>query len=256
MSEPSYIITGASSGIGAALALRLAADGSNLGLIARREERLEDVAQACRKHGVNVGTRLADVTKHAGLKSAILELDDVLEGADVLISNAGVAIPTPADEGEVADIQTVIDVNLTGALAAIYSILPRFRERGAGQAVGIASVAGYRGLPGSSAYCASKSGFITALESLRLELRKEDIPVTTICPGFVRSEMTDDNEFEMPWLMDTDRAAKKIIAAIDAEKKFYAFPWQMRWTMRLAKVLPRWLYDRIMQRHVGTYSKG
>ncbi|MCA8939396.1 MAG: SDR family NAD(P)-dependent oxidoreductase, partial [Planctomycetes bacterium] len=170
MAEPRYIITGASSGIGAALALRLAKDGSSLGLIARRPERLEDVAQACREHGVTVATRLADVPNHDGLKAAILELDDALEGADVLISNAGVAIPTPAIGGEIEDIKTVIDVNLTGALAAIHAILPRFLERKAGQVVGVASVAGYRGLPGSGSYSASKAGFIAALESMRVEL--------------------------------------------------------------------------------------
>ncbi|MCA8938413.1 MAG: SDR family NAD(P)-dependent oxidoreductase, partial [Planctomycetes bacterium] len=116
--------------------------------------------------------------------------------------------------------------------------------------------AGYRGLPGSGSYSASKAGFIAALELMRVELRRENIKVTTICPGFVRSEMTDQNDFDMPWLMDADKAARLMIRAIDAEKAFYAFPWQMRWLMRLVKIVPRWLYDRLLQRHVGTYRKG
>src|SRR5690606_25215549 len=129
----------------------------------------------------------------------------------------------------------------------------RFLERKRGHIVGVASVAGYRGLPGSGAYSASKAGFTVALEALRIELVRENIPVTTICPGFVRSEMTDQNDFQMPWLMDADRAARKMIGAIEAEKRFYAFPWQMRWMMRLTSVIPRPIYDRIMQRYVGSY---
>ncbi len=124
-------------------------------------------------------------------------------------------------------------------------------ERGAGQVVGIGSLAGYRGLPGSGAYCASKAGLAALFESLRLELRHVGVAVTLICPGFIRTPLTDRNRFPMPFLMELDVAANRIVKAIMRRDSEYSFPWQLAWIVRLARYLPNWLYDRVVGKRVS-----
>ena len=155
--------------------------------------------------------------------------------------------PTPAKRFSAESFERVIAVNLVGVANCVAFVLPSMLERGCGQLVGIASLAGYRGLPGSGAYCASKAGVRALFESLRIDLARTPIAVTTICPGFVRTPMTDQNKFSMPFLMELEPALDKIERAIDAGWSEYAFPFTLATLVRTARWLPNSIYDSLMR---------
>jgi short-subunit dehydrogenase len=168
---------------------------------------------------------------------------------DIVIAGAGALAGTlTADPGDTDVFADILATNLHGMMLTFRPFIEPMREKKAGALVGIASVAGFRGLPGASAYCASKSAAITYLESLRLELRPEDIKVVTICPGYVATPMTAVNPYRMPFIMSADRAARSIAAAISRGKRFHVLPWQMAVTGWLLRRLPRPLYDAIFAR--------
>jgi short-subunit dehydrogenase len=240
------VITGASSGIGAALARRYAASGATLGLIARRREALERIAAAlpapCEIYSL-------DVRDGAALAAAARHFTDRHGCADIVIASAGVSLGTLIEQGEdVAAFQEVLDINVMGTVKAFQPFIGCMRSRGSGSLVGIASVAGYRGLPGAAAYSASKAALIAALESLRVELRASGVKVITICPGYVATPMTENNPYAMPFLMDAERAAEKIARVIERGRRLVVIPWQMAIVARLLHVLPAWLYDRLLAR--------
>lgn len=242
------LITGASSGLGAALAKRRASRGENLVLLARRKDKLEALASEIRDLGVKAFVCAVDVTDREAVLEAIREAVDLLGPIELLIANAGMGIPTPAHRFDASVFERVVRVNLTGAANCLEAVLPDMMSRDRGQIVSIASLAGYRGLPGSGAYCASKAGMRSLFESLRLDLSATNIDVTTICPGFVKTPMTESQKFPMPFIMELDTAVDMIDQAIEKKRTEYAFPFPLSTMVRLARWFPNWLYDALVAR--------
>lgn len=237
------VITGASGGLGAAIARHYAAKGATLGLIARRNQELEQFAATCPEP---CATYVADVRDSASLRGAAADFTAQHGVPDIVIANAGVSIGTlteaPEDE---QSFREVFDINVIGMMNTFQPFIAPMRERGGGVLAGIASVAGYRGLPGSGAYSASKAAAISYLESLRVELRGTGISVITICPGYIVTAMTAKNPYRMPFIMTADEAAAKIAGIIAARKTYAVIPWQMAIVARLMHILPRFAYDRL-----------
>ena len=237
------IITGASSGIGAALAHHYAKSGATLGLIARRKTELEQLAAQL---SAPVQIYPADIRDAAALRAAAAGFVARHGAPDIVVANAGVSIGTSTEFAEdIQAFQDVIDINVVGMVKTFQPFLTAMRAAGHGTLVGIVSVAGYRGLPGAAAYSASKAAAISYLESLRVELRTSGINVITICPGYIATPMTANNPYPMPFMLSADAAARKIASAIDSGKTFTVIPWQMAIMARVLRVLPNWLYDRL-----------
>ena len=239
--DQKVIITGASSGIGRALALEYARRGATLGLIARREEMLAQLAASL---PVRVHIYAVDVTDAHALAAAAADFTARAGCPDIVIANAGVSVGTLTGFSEDnAVFEEVIRVNLTGMMLTFQPFVEAMKRQHNGVLVGIASVAGFRGLPGAAAYSASKAAAISYLESLRVELHASGISVVTICPGYVATPLTAKNPYRMPFLLDPAAAASKIAAAIAARKRFYVLPWQMALVGWVLRRLPRPLYD-------------
>ncbi len=243
MDEPlRVVITGASDGIGAALARHYAARGATLGLVARRRDLLESLAASL---PVPVATYPADVRDGAAMASAAADFMVRFGRPDIVIANAGVSAGnlTGCDE-DVETCQWILDVNVIGMVKTFQPFLEPMCAVRRGVLVGVASVAGIRGLPGSGAYCASKAAAIAYLESLRVELRGSGVSVVTLCPGYVRTAMTAHNPYAMPFLLEADDAARRLARAIEQRRPYAVVPWQMGLVARLLGVLPRWVFDR------------
>ena len=237
------IITGASSGIGAALARRYGAQGAILGLMARRRPALEQLARAV---ATTCEIYPLDVRDSAALVAAARDFTGKHGCPDIVIANAGVSLGTLSDHAEdLAAFQDVLDINVMGMVKLFQPFIGGMRARGSGALCGIASVAGYRGLPGAAAYSASKAAAISYLESLRVELRKGGIKVVTICPGYIATPMTAQNPYPMPFMMSAETAAAKIAAIIERGSSFTVIPWQMALVARALHAMPHWLYDRL-----------
>jgi short-subunit dehydrogenase len=241
------IITGASSGIGWALAKRLALQGCKVGLLARRKEKLETLAGEITQSGGTAAVAPADVGDRAATHGAIEAIRDRLGPIELLIASAGVGKPTRVDPLNVADTEKMVRVNLLGLVYAIEAVLPDMLRRNSGHLAAISSLSAYKGLPGESGYCASKAAVNTYLEGLRIQLRGRGIRITTICPGFVLTPMTQINKFHMPWLLQADEAAKRIVKALERHRKVYNFPWQTALLMKMACSLPDWVLARTMR---------
>lgn len=241
LSPTTVIITGASGGLGAALARRYANSGANLGLIARRTTELERLA---RELAGKCAVHAADVRDSATMRLVANDFMAQHGLPDIVIANAGISVGTLTElaEDEQA-FRDVFDINVIGMVNTFQPYVAAMRKRGYGVLVGIASVAGYRGLPGSSAYSASKAAAISYLESLRVELRGSGITVITICPGYITTAMTAHNPYRMRFIMTAEAAATKITAIIARRKAYAVIPWQMAVVARLMHVLPRWIYD-------------
>jgi len=241
------VITGASSGIGKALALEYASSGATLCLIARRADALSQLAASMQ---VRCYTYAIDVTNAQAL--AIAAKDFMLRAGcpDSVVANAGVSAGTlTASPEDNAVFEEIMSINVMGMMLTFQPFIEAMKSRQRGVLAGIASIAGFRGLPGAAAYSASKAAAISYLESLRVELLGSGLAVVTICPGYIATSMTAKNPYRMPFLMDAASAAAKMTRAIDARKRFYVLPWQMAllgWGLRR---LPRPLYDRLF-RHV------
>jgi short-subunit dehydrogenase len=237
-------ITGASSGIGAALASEFAKRGALLGLVARRRDALDRIAAALPGQHY---TYIADVTDKDALISAAREFDATAGGTDIVIANAGISVGVKTEFYEdLEQFARVFDTNVMGMATTFHPFIAGMKARRRGTLVSIASVAGVRGLPGSDAYCASKAAAIVYCESLRVEMAKYGIKVVTISPGFIRTSMTNRNPYQMPFLMDVDAFAQRAADAIIAGVRYRTIPWQMGWVTALLKLMPRWLFDRIM----------
>ena len=237
-------ITGASSGIGAALANEFAKRQARLGLVARRRDALDAVEDALPgKHY----TFVADVTDREALIGAARTFDAAVGGADIVIANAGISIGVKTEFYEdLEQFASVMNTNVLGMATTFHPFIAGMKARRRGTLVGIASVAGVRGLPGSDAYCASKAAAIVYCESLRVEMAKYGIKVVTISPGFIRTSMTRKNPYQMPFLMDVDAFAQRAADAIIAGRRYRTIPWQMGWVTALLKLMPRWTFDRLM----------
>jgi short-subunit dehydrogenase len=244
-------ITGASSGIGLALAHCYAVrhaerGGIVLGLAARRAEALDAFVAA---HPLaTVAVYPLDVRDSAALSVAADDFLSRFGVPDVVIANAGISIGTLTGAGDLDAFRAVMDTNYLGMVATFEPFIGPMREQRHGTLVGIASVAGVRGLPGAGAYSASKAAALKYLESLRVELRPNGVAVVTLAPGYIRTPMTADNPYSMPFLMDADAFAARAVTAIEQRRRFAVFPWQMRIVAALLHLMPRALYDRLFER--------
>lgn len=241
-------ITGASSGLGAALAQRYAQEGAMLGLVARREELLRQLVAGLpnpKRHRIYP----LDVTDHDALAAAAADFIEAAGGADVVIANAGISQGTLTEHAEdLAVFERIVATNVTATVASFAPFIATMKAQAeAGsrdcRLVGIGSVAGIRGLPGASAYSASKAAVISYCESLRVEMRASGIKVVTIAPGYIDTPMTQINTYPMPFLMPAPSFAEKAVAAIDAGTSYTVIPWQMGVIAKLLRMLPNWLYD-------------
>ncbi|MEP7213795.1 MAG: SDR family NAD(P)-dependent oxidoreductase [Acidobacteriota bacterium] len=240
------LLTGASSGIGEALAVAFAKSGAVVGLVARRGELLVEVAERCEAAGGTARVFACDVTDEAAVNSAAESFRAEFGHIDIMIANAGIG----GNDAETrslkpAAVKKVIDINLMGAVNAVSAVLPAMRERGSGQLVAISSLAGFRGLPKSAAYSASKAAMTAFFESVRLDTIGTGVSVTIIQPGFIKTPLTSGRENKMPFVMELDDAIPHFLNAIEKRKRFAAFPWQLATIVRAGKFMPGWLYDRI-----------
>jgi short-subunit dehydrogenase len=235
-------VVGASSGIGAELARELDRRGARVAITARRRDRLEEVAA----HRMVVAP--ADVTDAVGLAAAAADVTDALGGLDMVIWCAGYWKQSDATRWDAAQFARHVEVNLLGLSALLTAVLPGMVTRGRGHIVGVASVAGFRGLPGAEAYGATKAAQLNLLESLRVSLRGHGVRVTSVAPGFVRTEMTAVNTFPMPFLIDADRAARIIADGLERHRTEIVFPLRMAAVTRIARLVPAGLWPRIAGR--------
>jgi hypothetical protein len=244
---PLVFITGASSGIGQALAAHAYRAGWRLALVARRSAELQAWAdaQGFESQRVRVyGADVRDIEAIAGAGRACIGAQGL---PDVVIANAGISIGFDTAEFEdLAVMRATLETNVLGIAATFQPFVRRFCERRSGTLVGMASVAGIRGLPGHGAYCASKSGAIAYLESLRGECRPFDVPVLTIVPGYIDTPLTQRNRYAMPFLMSPEAFARRAWRAIDGRVSYRVIPWQMGIVAKLLRALPNFLYDRLL----------
>jgi len=239
-------ITGASTGIGEALARHYANPETALGLFARRRDLLEKLAS-----GLPGRTAIysADITDTSAIAAAAQDFIGRFGVPDLVIANAGISVGTSGEELQDVDkLRRVLEVNVTGLAATLAAFAPAMRAAAGGTLCGIASVAGFRGLPGAGAYSTSKAAAITWLESLRTELAGSGVSVVTICPGYIDTPMTQVNKYRMPFLISPDDAAPRFARAIAARRRLAVIPWQMAIISSLLRVMPGWLYDRLAAR--------
>jgi short-subunit dehydrogenase len=247
--DKTVMITGASSGIGRGLALELSRRGAKLGLIARRAGKLAELVREIGNAKGKAVALPADVMDVDSLSAAATQLRSIFGPIDVLIANAGVGATEDAAELKGSTVAGVINVNVLGAANSVEAVVPEMVQRGNGQLVVISSLAAYRGLPKSAAYCASKAAVSAFFESLRLDLKPRGIDVTIIHPGFIKTPLTAGRQAQMPFLMELDDAVQKIISAIEKRKKSYAFPWQLASIVRAGMIMPNFMYDWISRRN-------
>jgi len=240
------LITGASSGIGGALAVELGRRGAALGLFARRADELMKVAEEIERGGGKALVLPGDVRQSSEIENAAARLREQWGRIDVLVANSGVGIITPASELRADTVANVISVNTIGVVNSVAAVLPDMLARQRGHLVAISSLAAFRGLPKSAAYSASKAAVSTFFESLRVDLRRSGVDVTIIHPGFIKTPMTAGRKGKLPFLLELDDATRRIVRAIERRPRTYAFPWQLAGLVRLLKFMPNALYDRIV----------
>lgn len=237
------VISGASGGLGLALARHYLERGAIVAAFARRGELLRHLAA---EFPETVFCYTLDVRDAPAIQQASSDFIARVGVPDIVIANAGVSIGTLTEYAEDIDaFQQMMDINMLGMVKTFQPFIAAMREAKQGSLVGIASVAGFRGLPGASAYSASKAVAISYLESLRVELHESGVKVITICPGYIKTPMTANNPYAMPFMLDADEAAKRMAYAIKRGTAFTVIPWQMGLVGRILKFLPRWMYDRL-----------
>jgi len=239
------LITGASTGIGYALSRELGKKGCYIALLARSEDKLQALVEEIKKDGGQAVAIPVDVKDADAVKQAVVTANQEMGGLDVLIANAGVGILKPAHKIETRHVDRMIDVNIKGAMYALLAGLDILLQQGGGQLVGVSSIASYRGLPQSSVYSATKAALSSFLESLRVEYANKNIRVTTICPGYIKTPMTEGAKMAMPLALEADVAAGMIINAIEKEHKVYGFPRPVHWGIIFVRMLPNSIYDKL-----------
>jgi NAD(P)-dependent dehydrogenase (short-subunit alcohol dehydrogenase family) len=246
--RPSTVfITGASSGIGRALALEYARGGAKLALSARREAELEETASEVRRAGGSAVVIPLDVADVEAVAEAVRRADRDLGSLDMVVANAGRGDTRLATRLAWGDVGPVIDVNVRGALATLVAAIPVLLAQQGGHLVGVSSLAGVRGLPTSAAYSASKAALSTFLESLRIDLAPVGVRVTDVQPGFVATPIHEAATYPMPFRWPVDRAARHIACRLERGPAVIAFPWPLVVATRVARVLPAWLYDWVVR---------
>jgi short-subunit dehydrogenase len=248
MSSPLAFITGASSGIGQALAARYYQAGYRLALSARRAGEIEAWAVAQGMDPGRVEVYGADVAQVDSIVAAAQQCIERQGLPDVVIANAGISVGMDTSEREDLDVMAqTFAINNIGLAATFHSFVAPMRQRGSGRLVGIASVAAIRGLPGHGAYCASKAGVVSYCESLRTELRASGVKVVTVCPGYVATPLTQGNRYGMPFLLQPAEFAERAYRSIEAGSSYRVIPWQMGVVAKLLRIVPNSLYDRAVQ---------
>ena len=245
---PLVFITGASSGIGQALAARYYAAGYRLALSARRTAEIEAWAAAEGLERQRIEIYGADVAQVDSIVAAGKDCIDRQGLPDVVIANAGVSIGMDTAQAEDLEVMAqTFAINNLGLAATFHPFVTPMQARGSGRLVGIGSVAAIRGLPGHGAYCASKAGVVSYCESLRCELRSSGVKVVTICPGYVDTPLTQGNRYGMPFLLQPGEFARRAFDAIEAGSSYRVIPWQMGVVAKLLRIVPNALYDRAVQ---------
>lgn len=240
-------ITGASSGIGQAMAWRFYQAGYNLALVARRTQEIETWAAAHTISSNRYRIYSADVSQFDSIVSAGKQCMAQQGVPDVVIANAGISVGMDTASRDDLDVMArTFATNNLGLAATFHPFVAAMEKRGSGALVGIGSVAGIRGLPGHGAYCASKAGVIAYCESLRGELRASGVKVVTLCPGYIDTPLTQKNRYGMPFLMQPQDFAEKAFITIEAGTSYRVIPWQMGWVAKGLRILPNWLYDRVL----------
>lgn len=233
------MITGASSGIGNALALEYAKSGTKLYLSGRNKTRLNNIKFECENKGASVYAKIIDVTDKVAMEEWIEEIGSI----DLVIANAGIS------SGVGGDIREIFEINVDGVFNTVEPALNIMKSQGYGQIAIVSSIAGFRGLPSSPAYSASKSAVKAYGEALRGQYYDRNIEINVICPGFVRSHITDQNNFKMPFFMEADKAAKIIRKNLERNKGLITFPWQMKLiTSFVFNLIPEFLFERILRK--------
>lgn len=245
MPVKTVLVTGASSGIGRALALELATRGAYVALCARREPELREVARLIEERGGRALVLPVDVADPDAIRAAIVQADAELGALEMVIANAGVGASGHAATLEWAEIDKVFSVNTRGAIATLTAAIPIFLAHKRGHLVAVTSLAGRRGLPRSGPYGASKAAVSTFVESLRLDLHDAGIRVTDVQPGFVDTEMTKNRGHARPLVWTPEKAARVIANRLESAPAVISFPWPLDLLTRLARVMPTWLYDRL-----------
>lgn len=250
MRPRTLLITGASSGIGKALALEYARGGSRMALCARRETELAEVARDVKELGGEALCIKLDVCDVDAVVEAVRRADRELGSLDMVVANAGRGDTKLSTRLAWNDVGPVLDVNVRGTLATLVAAIPVMIAQKAGHLVGVSSLAGIRGLPTSAAYSASKAAVSTFLESLRIDLSPVGIKVTDVQPGFVATPINEHAEHPMPFRWPVDKAARHIVRRLEHGPAVVAFPWQLVVATRIARVLPAWMYDRAVRSSV------
>ncbi len=246
----SVLITGASSGIGEALAYAYAGKNSTIGLVARRGDILDKVAEKCRAAGSEVYTYPVDITDESEVIHAVQNFYQETGKIDLVIANAGVGGRDNLKRGDLTDTNRILSTNILGVSNAVIPCLPNMIKQNKGHIVIVSSIAGFRGMVDHGAYSASKAAVRILADGWRFELSKYQIHVTTICPGFIDTPLVNKNRFPMPFLMDAETAALKIRSAIAKNKRCYVFPWQWRLLLPLIRIIP----DRLIQWVNSTFN--
>jgi short-subunit dehydrogenase len=245
--RPIVLLTGAAHGIGHATAVALARTGTPLGLIDRDAASLGKLVSELKDQGATVAHAAVDVTDRHALIRAVADINAALGAIDVLVACAGIGSLTQVPQLETITLRQTLDVNLVGVAQSIEAVLPGMITRGRGHIVGVASVAGYRGFPWMISYSASKAALIAYLEAVRPGLRRRGVTVTTVCPGFVRTQMSIDIPYRQPVKMiEPEVAARYLVRAIDRRPRNCVFPWDMRIGLAILKYMPDWFFARLM----------
>ena len=246
MAHSSALITGASSGIGAALARRLAGEGTLVVLAARREDALRELADSIAAAGGQARIEVLDVSDPERTEARVRELDEEL-GLEVVVANAGIGGSRWGGQLQWEHCAKVIAVNVSGAVATLTGAIPGMVSRKRGVLVGVSSIAQYRGLPSSATYCASKAFLSTFLESLRIDLHSAGVAVVDVRPGFVDTPMTEGMKSK-PFAVDVDDAAAIIAKGIARKRKVVAFPTPMKWVGHALQVMPKNIYEPVVRK--------
>jgi NAD(P)-dependent dehydrogenase (short-subunit alcohol dehydrogenase family) len=243
-------LTGASAGIGRALALRLARDGWRVAASARRGDALDSLRQEARGLPGEIRAFPVDVTDRRAVAACVAAIEREFGRIDLALLNAGTHEPMPADKFSAAIVQRLLDINVMGVANGLEAVLPLLIARGAGRVAIVASLAGYGGLPSAAAYGASKAALINMAESLRPELLERGVVLQVINPGFVKTPLTDKNDFDMPFLISAEDAAEAILRGLKSDRFEIAFPGAFVRLMKLLRLLPYGLYFRLTRRLV------
>jgi len=241
-------ITGASSGIGKGLALAYARKGPKVAISARSEGRLEELAA---ENPDSIFAFPVDVTDAGAVAKCVTDIEQKLGPIDQAILNAGTYTETPIDNFDPEIVERTMMVNVVGVANAVAPLMKTMRARRSGRIAIMASVAGYRGLPRAAAYCGSKAALIAMAQSLKAELDSEGVTMQVICPGFVKTPLTEQNSFDMPYLMDVDDAVARVMAGLETDTFEIAFPKRFAWQLKMMQKLPDALYFPMIKKATG-----